>query len=397
MKKNVLYITYDGLLQPLGQSQVLNLILELSKKEGFTYTILSFERNEDVKKPILQITEQKLQQAKVNWVRLGFTENPRGIATLWNLFKGYWAVWRILQQQKISVVHARSYVPAMLASFVKKNSDAAFLFDMRGFWVDEKADVGSISRGSFIYKILKKMETSLLQKADHVVSLSRAGIVEMQKWKALQNNLPSFSMITTCTDLAQFKLSTHKKREGLMIGYVGTATGWYSMEPFFESMQYLWKKRPEAKLLVINRYEQDLFRAKLAEYKVPAEKVEIKTVDHHQMANELARMDGSIFFIHPMYSKIASAPTKLGELLACGIPALTNAGIGDVKEILQENQVGIAIEDFEQESLEKGVDNFLAMLNDPSISERCAKTAKQLFSLEEGAHSYQKIYLDIAK
>jgi hypothetical protein len=31
-------------------------------------------------------------------------------------------------------------------------------------------------------------------------------------------------------------------------------------------------------------------------------------------------MNAGVFFINPFYSKIASAPTKLGEFLGCGVP-----------------------------------------------------------------------------
>ena len=47
----VLYITYDGLTDPLGQSQVLPYLFWLSKK-GYHFTVLSFEKKERLKKSI---------------------------------------------------------------------------------------------------------------------------------------------------------------------------------------------------------------------------------------------------------------------------------------------------------------------------------------------------------
>ena len=43
--KKVLYITYDGMTDPLGQSQVLPYLVGLSEK-GYKFTILSFEKKE---------------------------------------------------------------------------------------------------------------------------------------------------------------------------------------------------------------------------------------------------------------------------------------------------------------------------------------------------------------
>ena len=43
----VLYITYDGILEPLGQSQVLNYLEKLS--EDHEITLMSFEKKQDTK------------------------------------------------------------------------------------------------------------------------------------------------------------------------------------------------------------------------------------------------------------------------------------------------------------------------------------------------------------
>ena len=43
---------------------------------------------------------------------------------------------------------------------------------------------------------------------------------------------------------------------------------------------------------------------------------------------------------------IANSPTKFAEYLARGLPILTNAGIGDSDEILQQERVGVIVEEF---------------------------------------------------
>ncbi|MEI9956314.1 MAG: hypothetical protein WDM90_08440 [Ferruginibacter sp.] len=40
----------------------------------------------------------------------------------------------------------------------------------------------------------------------------------------------------------------------------------------------------------------------------------------------------SVFFIKPCYSKQSSSPTKHGEIMAMGIPLITNSGVGDVEK-----------------------------------------------------------------
>ena len=43
--KHVLYLSYDGMTDPLGQSQVLPYIIGLSQ-EGFQFTLISFEKKD---------------------------------------------------------------------------------------------------------------------------------------------------------------------------------------------------------------------------------------------------------------------------------------------------------------------------------------------------------------
>jgi hypothetical protein len=63
-----------------------------------------------------------------------------------------------------------------------------------------------------------------------------------------------------------------------------------------------------------------------------------------------------------------------------------------VKEILEGNKIGIAVGDFEKASVERGVDDLLALLEEKDIHDRCAAAAKRLFSLEDGAIRYREIY-----
>jgi hypothetical protein len=51
--------------------------------------------------------------------------------------------------------------------------------------------------------------------------------------------------------------------------------------------------------------------------------------------------DINISFIKPVYSKISSSPTKLGEVLSMGIPVISNSGVGDVEQIVLNAEAGL--------------------------------------------------------
>jgi glycosyltransferase involved in cell wall biosynthesis len=110
------------------------------------------------------------------------------------------------------------------------------------------------------------------------------------------------------------------------------------------------------------------------------------------MPGAVSSIDAGLFFYRPHLSEIARSPTKMAEFLACGVPCVSNSGVGDVEKILEENSVGVAIGLEEKNTIEKGVKKLLNLLSESNLPERCRKTAEQLFSLEGGVASYHHIY-----
>jgi glycosyltransferase involved in cell wall biosynthesis len=124
--------------------------------------------------------------------------------------------------------------------------------------------------------------------------------------------------------------------------------------------------------------------------------VEIQRADPEEIPQLMAKMDATVFFIKPVFSKQASAPTKLGEFLGCGIPVLSNAGVGDMAQILRQDGVGIAVDATDELSIRQGVSDLLALCDEPDIRQRCVDSARRHFSLEEGVARYAAIYRELA-
>ena len=58
MNKHALYLSYDGMTDPLGQSQVLPYIIGLQQK-GIAFTLISFEKIERFKEEGAAIKSQR--------------------------------------------------------------------------------------------------------------------------------------------------------------------------------------------------------------------------------------------------------------------------------------------------------------------------------------------------
>jgi len=392
---HILYICHDGVIPPLGQSQVVNLLVELS--HGNRISLLSFEKDYDLCSETFSNTKAKLAKAGIDWTVLNYHRRPTGLATLFDVTHGIYRGLLLMRRHNTAIVHARSYVPASIALVLKLLTGRPFIFDMRGFWADEKVDVGTVSRTSLPYRLAKRAETALLRNANVIASLSQAGVNEMRGWSAFQGFEPRFEVVSTYTNLALF---TGKERlpagAPFTVGYVGGAQGWYLIDPFLETFLAVKKEIPSARLLILNRYDHEFLGNKIREHGVPESSVELKAVEHDDVARQMARMSCAAFYIRPTYSKIASAPTKLGELLASGIPCLTNAGVGDVKEILEGCGAGVVVQGFSRHELAAGAQKLIALARTPKINELCRDSAEKHFSLEKGAELYRKIYASLS-
>ena len=390
----ILYISYDGMLEPLGQSQVLGYLKRLARDRRII--LVSYEKSEDwANAAERRKVAEAVAAAGIDWRPLRYHKRPSGIATAYDIGRGILRALWLTRRHGVGVVHARSYVPAVIALALKRLTGVRFVFDMRGFWADERVDGGLWPRGGRMFRIAKWFERRFLLEADHVVSLTHAGVREMRRFPYLHGRMPPVSVIPTCADLDRFTLGVRSQGPRFTLGYVGSVGTWYLFDETVACFVQLLHLDPQAKLLVVNRGDHDYIRARLAAGGVPPEAVEIVAASHADVPGLIGRMHAGVFFIKPVFSKQASAPTKLAEFLGCGVPCLSNASVGDMAEVLRENRVGVALESFDAQAMAAGLRDLLALARDPTTAERCAATARRLFSLDEGVKAYGAIYASL--
>lgn len=390
MKAAVLYIAYDGMLEPLGQSQVLAYLEKLAADRPIH--LLSFEKPEDWANTDAHARVQaRMDAAGIHWHPRRYHKRPTAIATSWDIGVGIASgLWLVLRH-RLRTVHARSYVAAVMALALKRLTGARFIFDMRGFWADERVDGGLWPREGRMYRVAKWFERRFLLRADHVVSLTHAAVHEIERFDYLQGKLPPITVIPTCADLTRF-MPASTPSTGFVLGYVGSAGTWYLFDAAVACFAQLLKQQSDARWLIINRNEHDYIRERLAAGGVSMQSVELRAADHSEMPTQMARMHAGVFFIKPVFSKQASAPTKLAEFLGCGIPCLGNAGVGDMAGILEGEHVGVALDDFASKTLQHGLERLIALTREPDIQARCVAAAHKHFSLGEGVRRYTAVY-----
>jgi len=396
---SALYISYTGLLDPLGESQVLQYLKHLSRNHRIT--LLTFEKPANLaERDALSSMEAKCREVGIEWHKRVWHKRPSLAATAWDVFWGSREAIRIARDVGAAIVHCRSYVGSLIGLNVKNATGAKLIFDMRGFWADERADTGRWDRSGIAYRTVKKIERRLFLNADHIVSLTRAGVCEFEQFDYLQANPPPSSVIPTCTNLDLFRVS-EKGGRPFTIGYVGSVGGWYLFNQVAQAVARLFKRDETARFLVINKGGHDTIRTELEKAKVDLTRCEIRACNYDEVGEQTARMDAGIFFILPAWSKRASCPTRMGEFLGSGLPCLANSGVGDVAEDLASTGTGVVLPvaddgTVDMSEIEQALTDLVDLSQKPGIAAKCRETAEVLFSLENGVAEYDRIYRKLA-
>ena len=266
-------------------------------------------------------------------------------------------------------------MPALMALPIRRSIGTKLLFDIRGFWVDERVDGGLWPRDGALYRFGKRIERILFRSADHVVTLTHASAREIKRFPYLSGVVPPISVIPTCADLNRFSLGTQKSDGAFVFGYLGTVGTWYLFDETLRCFQALLEFVPNARLLIVNRSEHALIRESIARAGVDPLLVDLHSADHGDVAGWVRRMSVGATLIKPAYSKLASAPTKLAEYLGCGVPCVANAGVGDLEEIIERERVGVVLKDFSEGTLAEAMRKLIVLVGDPETPRRCRDAA----------------------
>lgn len=403
--KHVLYLSYDGMTDPLGQSQVLAYLEGLSAL-GYRFTLISFEKSERFEKS-KSIIEQRCKASGINWMPLNYTKKPPVLSTIYDVWKLSKVVRQVSLKDRFQIIHCRSYITALVGLTFKRKHDVKFVFDMRGFYADERVDGGLWDKShpvyGFVYRFFKRKELAFFSEADYVISLTQAGKKIIHSWKNIPAQPIPIQVIPCCADLDVFdsnKVSEQQKiqlrtqlqlaESDFVLSYLGSIGTWYMLDEMLDFFKILLAIQSDAKFLFITNESPAFILTKIQERDIDEAAIRIVSSPHTLVPAYLSLSDAGIFFIKPVFSKQASSPTKQGELMGMGILHICNKGVGDVDEIVRETNCGVVVNNFTNVDYQKAVDELLQKLNFPN--QQIRESAFQFYSLEKGVKLYAQVY-----
>lgn len=402
--RRVLFISYNGMLDPLGQSQVIPYLRELAKK-GVRFTLLSFERPKAFTTEGVAQCEQLRQQLAaqgIEWHCLPYHQRPSVPATIYDVLAGYRKAGRLVRRNQIEMVHARGHIPATIALGLKKRFGTKMIFDVRGLMAEEYVDAEHWREGGIPYRLTKATERRILAATDAVVTLTERIWPIIREWEGLRGRSVHHEVIPCCVDLSLFKFSNEERtRRRAELGladrftmvYSGSLDGWYLTEKMADFFASFLQRRPDAHLLWLTTGSHDRVRELMRTRNVGNGNFSVLSIASPAVPSYLAAADAGLAFIKRCVSKIASSPTKNGEYLACGLPLIINAGVGDSDALINEWKAGVLIENFTDDEYAEVGRRIERMVSDPEVRKSARSVAEQLFDLNAiGAERYARLY-----
>lgn len=399
-KTKVLYLAYDGMTDPLGQSQVLSYLKVLSTK-GFSFDVVSFEKP-DVYSKYRDSIQEFIKGFDITWHPMVYHKSPPILSTIYDIESAWTKIKALYKTKMFEIVHCRGYTLTSLGIRAKEKYGSKFLFDMRGWWPDEKKESGLWSSAVYkpVYNYFKKQERLFFAKADHAISLTHVGKREII---ALGLQVDSgVSVIPTCVNFDVFKgfdieTRIQKRKEfdipedAIVMLYSGSVGANYRTDLVLRFFIELKKKNANSFLVFLSHSDHEIIRKEIETAGVNPADCRIKSVRYHEVSENLMVGDIGLIMYNLGFSVIGRSPTKLGEYWASGLSCLSARKIGDLESIVGKyEQSGVLIESLEEESeYQRGIEEILEMQVDKA---KLMEHAIDYFSLSKGCEAYLNVY-----
>ena len=399
--KTVLYISYDGMTDPLGQSQVIPYLTGLAKR-GHHITVLSCEKRHHFAL-LRERCERLFADCGIEWHHVPYSKRPPVLSTYVDLARMRRLGKRFSAGRRFDIVHCRTILSTLVGHSLARRLGAKLIFDMRGFWADERVEgsLWSLSNPIYrgLYEYFKRKERRFFREADLVITLTRRAREFIQSLGGGPGDVAEIAVVPCCVDTDHFSpesldreiVSRHRRELGLandtfVLAYLGSLGTRYMLREMIGFFAVVRREDRGARLLIVTRDDPALIHSAASDAEVDPSAISIVSSTYEEIPNLIALADASIFFIKTGVSGKAVSPTKQAELLAMGVRVVCNSGIGDCDEILGGTGAGIVVDRMTEEAFLDAAARLLA--RDGLSGDEIRQVALDRLSLESGIARY---------
>jgi glycosyltransferase involved in cell wall biosynthesis len=398
-----LFLGTEGSGNSIYRSQVADLLAVFERELGLCFDVVDFD-------PLLPKTLLKRDgRRRLRELRAALPGSLRVLPTIpyENRLGQPFAsrlLRRTLKDAGPLVIHARGLWAADLAAqLCAGRRERAFVYDVRGDYQAEHAfhhasqggsSPRSVLRGA---RLIQRAETDVCQSAGHVfcVANSLQATLTARIPGAFQS-----SVVPSCVDGQRFRIdeqarahwrSRHGWTTDRVLVYVGSLISYQLPSCVAQAGALAAELDPRTHLLWLTRDTKGARRLSLKAGLLPWQFTCLEA-SYEDVPGFLNAADGALMLRSDDPVSYGASPLKVAEYLACGLPTLISARVGDLSELIAERQLGTVVEDPRQpDQTRAALQELLAQIASGE-RERIAKTARERLSRQAFLPAYREVY-----
>ena len=309
------------------------------------------------------------------------------------------SVRRLIRERRFDIVHAHSPVlcgsPALRAA---ASLGTPMIYEVRGFWEDGFIAKWAGGERSWQYRLSRRMETRVLQRADAALTISRGMLEEIAQRGVERHKL---FQVPNGVDAALFAVRPRDEalaeqlglQGNVVAGFIGSLYEFEGLECLIEAMGHIRQSVPGAKLLIVGGGEQESVLPGVVERLGLQQQVRlVGRVPHSEVGRYYSLMDVLVYPRVDNRTTRLTTPLKPLEAMAMG-KAVVGSDVGGVREILDDGRAGLLFKAGDSCELARRLEQ---LFRDPEFRLDLGRSG-QRFALEERTWSrlvsrYEDIY-----
>jgi hypothetical protein len=220
-------------------------------------------------------------------------------------------------------------------------------FDGRGAYAAEWEEYRIIDDDELIAQF-RPLENEAVNRSDFRLAVSNALVTH---WRERYGYAGDAHVVVQCT-LGKDIVATphtshitphtsHLSEDPVRLVYSGSTAGWQSFDLLKDLLTRALDAQPNVRVLFLSKRDANNSALETA---YPG-RVEVKWLDHAQVAEALTTCDYGIMVRERTITNQVASPTKFAEYLSNGLPVITNEGLGDFSELVRKENLGIVLGD----------------------------------------------------
>jgi len=323
-----------------------------------------------------------------------------------HMIRLYHRIVEILQKERFDLIHAHSPAlngfPAMRAA---RRLGIPFVYEIRAFWEDAGVDLGSYtSEKSLKYKSVRRFETHLCRKADHVTTICE-GLkndllgrdISSKKITVIPNGVESDSFLPLERNTGLMKKLGLEP--GKVLGFIGSFYDYEGLDILVKAFAIINKKRSDLKLLMVGsgyQGQHEKLKSLCSSLGLDSNITFTGRVHHSDVNSYYSVID---IFIYPRRSmRITELVTPLKPLEAMSMEKIVlGSSVGGIAELVENGMNGFLFKPDDEASL---ADTVLEVVdkteNLDSMGARARKYVRENRDWDKIVKRYEKVYASAA-